>query len=370
MNKITKLYSDYRSFLDLKKNEKKIYLFLEKEHDISYFVTFLNDLYNKFNIKIVVLISEMKKKYDIEDLIFFKKIIYIGEGIIRMFYFKLISGRIFLTTCPDLGNSEFQRSSYPIKYFYLFHSLVSSHVIYNFGAFDNYDYILAAGPHHNKEIKKNEKIYNLKPKKILNFGYPRINELKKQYDEQSEINKKIKTILIAPTWGQWSISEICLDNIFKILTKNNYRIIYRPHPITIKQKSSYLKKINNIYKNTVEFQYNFLSTKFLKTVDILISDWSGFALEFHLLSQKNIIFIDTPAKIKNKNFNDLGIIPIEDKIRNKIGQILQIENLEKIDDIIKNLLKKGEKNKKINNLIFDYDKNKENVFNIMKKYLN
>ena len=73
MNKITKLYSDYRSFLDLKKNEKKIYLFLEKEHDISYFVTFLNDLYNKFNIKIVVLISEMKKKYDIEDLIFLKK---------------------------------------------------------------------------------------------------------------------------------------------------------------------------------------------------------------------------------------------------------------------------------------------------------
>ena len=37
-------------------------------------------------------------------------------------------------------------------------------MLYNFKAFDNYDFILTAGPHHNNEIKKNEKVYNLSPK--------------------------------------------------------------------------------------------------------------------------------------------------------------------------------------------------------------
>ena len=66
------------------------------------------------------------------------------------------------------------------NYLYLFHSLYSTFKSYTKNAFDNYDIILANGSHQVKEIRKNEKLFNLK-KVIFNIGYPYLENLKERY---------------------------------------------------------------------------------------------------------------------------------------------------------------------------------------------
>ena len=51
----------------------------------------------------------------------------------------------------------------------------------------------------------------------------------------------------------------------------------------------------------------------------LITDWSGIALEYAFVVKKPILFVDTPQKILNDDYNKLNTIAFEKKIREKIG---------------------------------------------------
>ena len=107
---------------------------------------------------------------------------------------QLIDSKVFIMTLSDLNNHYVRRSRYPVHYVYMFHALVSAHMVYNFGAFNNYDSILCVGPHHIEEIKKQEELYNLKPKKLVEAGYFRLerimNEFKKNKDHDIHQDKK------------------------------------------------------------------------------------------------------------------------------------------------------------------------------------
>ena len=164
MNKIIRLYKDFFKYKKINMNEKKITVFLEKQSDINYFDRFFNDLYKSLNIKIIILCSELVSLSDFKNQNYEKELIYIGEGFFRFLYFKLIDTKIFFMTTPDLENSELKKSINPVKYFYVFHSPVSIHSIYNHNAFKYYDYILSSGVHHFNEIRYLEKFYKYKKK--------------------------------------------------------------------------------------------------------------------------------------------------------------------------------------------------------------
>ena len=53
----------------------------------------------------------------------------------------------------------------------------------------------------------------------------------------------------------------------------------------------------------------------------MISDWSGVALEYAFGFKKPVIFCDIPKKINNPKYLELGIIPLEEQIRSKVGTI-------------------------------------------------
>ena len=63
--------------------------------------------------------------------------------------------------------------------FMFFNSIVSSHTIYRKGAFDHFDSIFCAGPHHIKEIKATEQLYNLNHKNLVMYGYGLLDKLQK-----------------------------------------------------------------------------------------------------------------------------------------------------------------------------------------------
>ena len=69
--------------------------------------------------------------------------------------------KIDIQDFDSMQKEELKKSINQVKYFYIFHSLASSHSIYNHNAFKHYDYILSASPQHCKEIRYLEKLYSV-----------------------------------------------------------------------------------------------------------------------------------------------------------------------------------------------------------------
>ena len=106
--------------------------------------------------------------------------------------------KVFIMTLTDLNSFHIRRSFQPVHYIYVFHSPISTHMIYRQEAFDHYDSILCVGPHQVEEIRKREKLYGLKPKRLIETGYYRLERLYASYKNYVKKDDRV-TILIAPT---------------------------------------------------------------------------------------------------------------------------------------------------------------------------
>ena len=97
----------------------------------------------------------------------------------------------------------------------------------------------------------------------------------------------------------------------------------RPHPQTLKLNNEKVLEIKNTFlvSNRVTLEVDVQGYESLLSSDIMISDWSGVALEFAFGFRKPVIFCDVPKKINNSSYLDLGLEPIENHIRDKIGLI-------------------------------------------------
>ena len=113
------------------------------------------------------------------------KTFFIGNFLVRNYFFQNLKTDVMVTTMPDLHRYQLKRSCHNVHYIYVQHSLVSLHTIYRHGAFDHYDTICAAGPHHVKEIKAIEKKYALTKKNIIKLGYSRLDSLIKMSNKIS-----------------------------------------------------------------------------------------------------------------------------------------------------------------------------------------
>ena len=78
-----------------------------------------------------------------------------------------------------------------------------------------------------------------------------------------------------------------------------------------------------------------------------------------LAYERPVIYIDTPRKIMNKEFNDISIEPLEYKIRKEIGIIVKIEEVENITNFIDSLNLTKKKMKK------NIQAMRENIFTIL-----
>ena len=91
-------------------------------------------------------------------------------------------------------------------------------------------------------------------------------------------------------------------NLIRKLTKNNYKVTFRPHPVTsIKFKNylSILEKNFSLFENfKISYEKNNLSDYISN--DLIISDWSGSAIEFAIAFKKPCIFLNSEQKIRNK----------------------------------------------------------------------
>ncbi len=152
-NNIKKFYKSIVGYIDYKKlanEEKELIIYSEGKE----YWPHLKDIYyalkkSKVNIKYIT--SDLNESSIINDE---KNVFYIGKGILRTLFFQTFNTKYCLLTMPDLNSFHIKKSINVEKYIYIFHSAVSTHMAYRSKAFNSYDLILCAGPHHLEEIKK------------------------------------------------------------------------------------------------------------------------------------------------------------------------------------------------------------------------
>jgi hypothetical protein len=256
---------------------------------------------------------------------------YIGKGFIRDYFFRNIKTDVMVMTMPDLNNYQIKRSINKVHYVYVQHSLVSLHMVYRTGAFDHYDTICAAGPHHVNELRKIIQNRKLTSKNIVKLGYSKfdsISENKHIRHTPPQCAMDIKTILIAPSWGANGLIETgAVFSLIEQLVNLEYNIILRPHPETIKTNRRKLSELTRRYGKKPNFQieYDVGSQDSFYISDMMIGDWSGAAIEYALALNKPVIFCDVPRKINNPGYKNIGCEPIEVTLREQIGVIWDMD---------------------------------------------
>ena len=319
--------------------ERPLVFYAEDSGSWRYFEPVISKLINRFNKKIYYITSShadpILQKSDKNMTSFC-----IGFGSARTAFFMSLEASSMVMTMTDLDTYHIKRSRHPVNYMYLFHAMISTHMVYRPGAFDNYDEIFCVGPHHMEEIRAAEEVYHLKKKTLIKGGYVLLDSIleSKQIEAKTSHNK-LKRILIAPSWGKQGLLESCGFELVKILLGAGHQVTVRPHTMTIRRSPKILQLLQGSFGSDANFHLDveLTSQGTVSESDIMISDWSGAALEYALGKEKPVIFIDVPKKVNNEKYQDIPFVPIEVQLRSEIGEIVPLDQLLKVPTIVERL---------------------------------
>ncbi|MEO2047492.1 MAG: CDP-glycerol glycerophosphotransferase family protein [Pirellulales bacterium] len=269
---------------------------------------------------------------------------YIGAGTVRTIFFGSLACDVCVMTMPELERFHIKRSSaQPVHYAYIFHSIVSTHMIYGPGAFNDYDSLFCVGPHHVREIRENEDLNKLKKKKIIEYGYPMLDSILRDQAQRGQQtthdnDRKIR-VLVAPSWGPHGVIESIGRQLVKILLGAGFQVTLRPHPMTRKKWPNTISDLEREFTEKGEFvvESQIASQESLHDSDIMISDWSGVAYEYAFGCGKPVLFIDLPRKVNNPDYELLASEPMEVTARDQVGHLVDPQNLDSIPAKVRQL---------------------------------
>ena len=335
-------WNELKKFEDLKQNERDVVFYSENENSMLIFKSLISELTNKHNLNICYVTSSkdesILKKPNNKIKSFF-----IGDGVVRTKFFLNLKAKILIMTMPDLETFHIKKSKvYPVHYVYLFHSMVSTHLIYRRSAFEHFDSIFCVGNYQLDEIRSTEKLYDLKPKNLIRYGYSHLDNLLEKYSKRILLPKNNENklhILLAPSWSDDGLFENFGEKVIDILLREGYKVTFRPHPMTQKKSKKKINRMSEKFSKNESFllEQNIFNFDSFLLSDIMITDWSGAALEFAFAFEKPVLFIDVPKKINNPEYEKIPQVPIEVSIREKIGKIILPTDLELIPNEIKML---------------------------------
>lgn len=345
--------ADYKRFFSVV--NKHLVFYSESNGFYKYYKGIIEYLLKNTNITIHYITSDYDDKiFELEKENRHIRAYYIAEKKLITLMMKM-DADVVVMTMPDLDNYHIKKSYIrkDIEYIYIPHGMDSLNMTMREKSMNNFDTIFVTDIYQRDEMEKTIQYYNLKNKTIFNWGYSLFDEMIEDYENSKE-KDKIKNVLIAPSWQKDNIVDLCLDDILEKLSRHDYKVIVRPHPQQVKHCGEKFEKLKNIYKDddNVVIQTDFSSNNTVFNADLVITDWSGIAYEYAYTTKKPVLFINTPMKIMNSNYEIINDNPINVWSRNIIGKSIELSELDKIDKVVDELLKDRKKySKKINDLI-------------------
>lgn len=117
--------------------------------------------------------------------------------------------------------------------------------------------------------------------------------------------------------------ESCIEEIIDRLYEAGYKVVVRPHPQFVKRNPEFMPDLERRYaEKTGErlmFETNFSSHASIYSADLLITDWSGTAFEYSYVTKRPTLFINTPMKVINPEYDQYENKPMEITFREVCG---------------------------------------------------
>jgi len=275
---------------------------------------------------------------------------YINENRLIPLFMKM-DADVVVMTAQSLQTYHIKRSLVrkDVEYIYTPHDPLSVHMGTVKGAFDHFDTVFCVGPHQLRELREQERVYDLKPKNLVECGYALIDDLIAAYEAlpKTDYAGGVKKILIGPSWQEGNLLEGPVEPLLDSLLGKGYDITLRPHPEYVKRYPARIRTLSDRYAPYIgedfRIETDFASNVTIFTADLVITDWSGIAPEFSYATGKPCLFINTPKKVMNPEYEKISCEPLEVRFRNKIGIALEEADCGRADRAVAELLAGGEK---------------------------
>lgn len=334
---------DYKKFFEAK--DMKLMFYSESNGFYKYFKGTIDYICENSDIDIHYVTS------DPEDKIFSDPRpqihpYYIGSDRRLVPLFMKLECDMVVMTMPDLEKYHIKRSRVKkdVEYVFASHG-IGSIILYRKGALDWFDTILVPGIDQFNEIRASEDVYKTPKKRLVETGYPLIDDMLETYNSTEHTPNEVPKILIAPSWQADNIIDLCIDDLLAELGKTNYEIILRPHPQQVRHEPEKFELLKEKFSGNanITVQTDFSSNNPVMEADVLITDWSDICWEFAFVTKRPVLFIDTPMKVMNNEYDKLGTEPMNAKLRTEIGAVVKPDELEKTNDAIADMLaRRGE----------------------------
>lgn len=363
---------DYKKFFSVV--NKHVVFYSESSGFYKYFQGIIEYLLENTNIVIHYITSDPEDKiFELATSNDRIRPYYIGEKRLITLMMKM-DADVVVMTMPDLENYHIKRSYIrkDIEYIYIPHGMDSLNLTMRTGSMDHYDSVFCVGKHQKEEIEKTEAVYQLPKKKLVEWGYSLLDEMRADYAKMSHQNSEVKKILIAPSWQQDNIVDSCLEQILDNLKGKGYQITVRPHPQHVRHRGEFMEQLKVKYEQDrdVEIQTDFSSNSTVFEADLMITDWSGIAYEYAYTTQKPVLFINTPMKVMNPEYQKIDTVPLNILLREEIGCSLNLDELGQISDKVQELLDhRDDYYEKIGNFVQEYVYNHGTSAEVGAKYI-
>lgn len=137
-----------------------------------------------------------------------------------------------------------------------------------------------------------------------------------------------------------------MDDLIGSVLGKGYRIIVRPHPEYTKRYPARWEALQARWADEdpaeLFFESDFSSNESTFSSDILVTDWSSISCDFSFSTLKPTIFIDTPMKVGNPDWEKLGMEPTDISLRNQIGRSLALGEVDRFADEVASMLSERE----------------------------
>lgn len=357
-DQIKKEKDDYKKFFSIV--NKHLVFYSESNGFYKYYKGMIEYLLKNTNIVIHYITSDYNDKiFEMEKENNQIKAYYIEEKKLITLMMKM-DADVVVMTMPDIQNYHIKRSYVrkDIEYIYIPHGMDSNNLTMRKGSTAHYDTIFAIGKYQKEEEEKNNEVYSLN-RKIVEWGYSVFDDMLSNYEANKDtINAESSgtTILIAPSWQKDNIIDLCLEDILDSMKNTKYKVIVRPHPQQVRHMKDKFENMKEQYKDNknIEIQTDFSSNRTVYSADLVVTDWSSIANEFAYTTKKPVLFVDTPMKVMNPDYEKLEIEPINIWSRNVMGQSISVEDCRKINEVVEKILKeKDDYKEKIEKLVND-----------------
>jgi len=276
---------------------------------------------------------------------------YIGNRRIISFMMKMDANVVVMST-PGLNKSYIKRSMMrdDIEYIYFPHGVDSSNLSSKTASLEHFDTVFAPSDRSIAEHEAIEELYGIKKKKYIKFGSALVDEMHAAYLKEGLDNKvnDIPIILIAPSWQDDNIMDLCLRDMLRSLLKTDYKVVVRPHPQYVRYNAEFLAKIAEEFKDydRLELETDFSSNNTVYTADLLVTDWSSIAFEYAYTTLKPVLFVNTPMKVINRDWDKIDVEPINIAVRKLIGEDIEVADIAGIGELADRLIKNKEEYRK------------------------